>query len=404
MSQSEVYDHEALELLERSIRQLGQIYSVIEDSDGEVLAGRHRLQAGATKKTVIDTQKIAERLGISRRMAKLMIILHSNVQRRVSREETREIILEMAKELEKQGIPKEKIASELYKKYVPYSERYIRELLPDEYKQVEKRNISDIQNISKNTHAELVPHDAKVIEKIYTVDSSGEKLVFTEKREEPTPEQIDRIKDLWIKVNGWEPPKEIIDSLDRAEAESMIEYLEEELLKRATERITDEQFNRIVELREKLLGCPIDDTEKQYLKTLLYDEAEAMIRELESQLKTFRISKSEKDIQQQIHSPVSRMDLAVPMRLNELGITNFTSQEPICVYQLIPDLVFHDKKVLVFFDGPGHKHDDLEAMMREAMTRRGWRVLEIEYEKYSKQEVERIVKEILEFLGVEINA
>ena len=347
MSQS--YDTENLAILERSLKQLGQIYSVIIDSDGEVLAGRHRLKAGATKKVTIDTQKIAERLGISRKMAKLMIILHSNVQRRVSKEETRELILEMARELEAQGVPKEKIAAELYKKYVPYSERYIRELLPDEYKQVEKRNISDIQNISKTTHAELVPHSQMSNENLTDVNDD--------------------------------------------------EFSMEEV---SVEGITEEQFRAIVELREKLLGRPLDKTEKEFLKTLTKSEAEQMIRELQQQIRLFRVTRTERDIKMQMHSPISRVDVEVPMRLNQLGIHDFVTQQPITVYQLIPDIMFPDKRIMVFFDGPGHKHDDLEYMMREAMRRRGWTVLELPYKQYSKQTVEELVKEILLALGQEV--
>lgn len=342
------YDPEALELLKRSIEQLGQIYSVIVDSDGEVLAGRHRLEAGATKKVTIDTQEIAERLGVSRAMAKLMIILHSNVQRKVSKEETREIILKMAKELEAQGIPKEKIASELYKKYVPYSEQYIRQLLPDEYKMTSKAR-------PKQEFAKLVSQNDEELPLVEVSQVSNESLPSLKElnptywsreipeEERPTKDQIERIKKLYREVHNYEPEKEFFDALDKRAADEVIKSLEEEK----------------------------------------------------------RLFRTEEDIRNQIHSPVSRVDIEVPMKLSELGITGFMTQEPICVYQLIPDLMFPDKRIMVFFDGPGHKHTDLEVDMREAMRRRGWRVVELEYEKYSKETVRQLTQKILEILGIE---
>ena len=340
------YDSETIDLLKRSIEQLGQIYSVIIDTDGEVLAGRHRLKAGATKKTIVDTGKIAERLGVSRKMAKLMIILHSNVQRKVSREETRELILEMARELEAQGVPKEKIASELYKKYVPYSERYIQELLPDEYKQVKHR---PKQEFAENEEPELVRVSQVSNEILQMSNEETEEyesaywLHEVPEEERPTMEQIERIKRLYREVHSYEPEEEFFDALDRRAADEVIRQLEEEK----------------------------------------------------------RLFRTEEDIRQQIHSPVSRVDVEVPMMLSELGITGFTTQEPVCVYQLVPDLMFPDKRIMIFFDGPGHKHTDLELDMRNAMRRRGWKVIELEYERYSKETVKQLTQKILEILGID---
>jgi very-short-patch-repair endonuclease len=124
-----------------------------------------------------------------------------------------------------------------------------------------------------------------------------------------------------------------------------------------------------------------------------------IIREFEVVHRTIKPIKSERDIKQQIHSPISRVDIDVPIKLNELGIRNFVTQEPVCVYQLIPDIMFPDKKLMVFFDGPGHKSDNLEEMMREAMRKRGWTVLELSYEKYSRETVEKLVQDILDAIG-----
>ena len=130
-------DEEIVEQLRKSMDQLEQIYSVIQDEDGEVLSGAHRLRAGATKIHVMDTRRIAMRLGVSRKMVKLMIKLHSNIQRTVPREETRKILEEMAEELVRHGVKPEDVATELVK-HVPYSRQYVLELLPEKYKKKEK--------------------------------------------------------------------------------------------------------------------------------------------------------------------------------------------------------------------------------------------------------------------------
>lgn len=130
-------DQQAVGELRRSISIIGQIYSIIVDSDGEVLAGKHREGAGATKRHGIDTEDLAKKIGVSRVSAKQLIIMHSNVQRQVSKEETRAGLLKLANGFGVQGFPKEKIAAEIAK-WVPYTPQYIRELLPDEYKQESK--------------------------------------------------------------------------------------------------------------------------------------------------------------------------------------------------------------------------------------------------------------------------
>lgn len=295
-------DQEIIEELRRSLKQLGQIYPVIRDYDGEILVGKHRLKAGATDIHDIDTRVLAKKAGTTPKMMKLMIKYHSNIQRRMSREEMREMVIEMAKELERQGVPKEEIASELYKKHLPHhSPQYILSLLPDEYKRKEKA-------VSPGRP----PKESRI-----------------EMKEKP--------KDSYIKMQKSEP-----------------------FVKLSLTEQGKEKFD-IVKEKPKI---PV----------------------------------TEEEITRRIHSPVSRMDIEVPKLLNERGVRGFRIQEPICVYQLIPDLMFPSKRVMVFLDGPGHKHSELELDMREAMRRRGWRVLEIEYESFSKSEAERIVNEILEVL------
>jgi hypothetical protein len=134
---SEEIEKEIVEQLARSKNIIGELNEVVYDSDGEILSGRHRIKAGWEKEKVIDTEAMAKKFNLPRTFVKEMIKMHFNVQRRASREETQRRLLLMAEELLKMGVAKPNIASELAK-WVPYDQKYILELLPQEYKQLDK--------------------------------------------------------------------------------------------------------------------------------------------------------------------------------------------------------------------------------------------------------------------------
>lgn len=132
-------DQEIVEQLRKSSKIIKPLTPVIVNQDAKLLSGKHRRLADPKwPTTVVETKD---------RKEELLITIHSNVQRRVRREETQAHTLELARMLESQGVKKPDISSELAK-ILPFSDRYIRELLPDEYKHVEKRS----------RDAELVPH------------------------------------------------------------------------------------------------------------------------------------------------------------------------------------------------------------------------------------------------------
>ena len=130
-------DQDIVNMLSTSKQLLGEMYPIIVDYDGEVLSGAHRKQAGWQKTCQIDTRQLAEKWQVTPLMAKDMVRIHMNIQRKPTREETQIILLRMAKELEAKGTVKENVASELAK-FVTYSPSWIGELLPDEYKHKEK--------------------------------------------------------------------------------------------------------------------------------------------------------------------------------------------------------------------------------------------------------------------------
>jgi len=145
-----VFDEAIVTQLELSRATVGELNPVIKDWDGETLSGEHREEAGWQKVFKVDSRELAQEWGVTPQLAKYMIRLHANIQRRPSREETQNLLYRMAVELEKAGVPQEQVASELSKK-VPYSGRYVRELLPDNYKMPQ-------EHIQKDVKAELVPH------------------------------------------------------------------------------------------------------------------------------------------------------------------------------------------------------------------------------------------------------
>ena len=130
-------DQEVVDLLRRSKEQLGDINPVILDTDGEVLSGRHRVAAKWMNKHIVDTEKLAERKGVPRAVAKEIVRSALNVQRKPSEEETKQSLTKAAKALADSGIQPGEIVDELAEHF-PYSADYIRRLLPFEFKDPEK--------------------------------------------------------------------------------------------------------------------------------------------------------------------------------------------------------------------------------------------------------------------------
>jgi hypothetical protein len=115
--------------LAKSIKKIGQLYPSLVNQDGKVMDGNHRLDAnpGGEKKVIHTVNRYEE----------LMIRGNAHYRRRISKEETQQLILEMAREAEKLGLHKSEIAAKLVED-LPYSQSYILRLLPGDYKNVLK--------------------------------------------------------------------------------------------------------------------------------------------------------------------------------------------------------------------------------------------------------------------------
>ena len=142
---SEEYDEEVVEWLKRSREQIGELEEVLVAPDGEIIDGKHRLRAypgWKTKVVQVDSiNKIVQRI-------------HRNIHRKLSKAETKEAIVQLALALERQGTPKELLIDEL-KKYLPFSEDYIRNLLPSRFKrEYRKKEKPAVKILTEPTVAE----------------------------------------------------------------------------------------------------------------------------------------------------------------------------------------------------------------------------------------------------------
>jgi hypothetical protein len=145
-----VFDKEYVELLKKSVLQIGYLQEVLVSSKtGKVLVGRHRKFADSKwPERTVDPSPLQEALAAIFQpaeddLAEELIMLHGDVKRTVPLEETKARLVRIAKKLENRGVEKDKVCTEMCKlrdetKLVPYDETYVRRLLPAEYKMTAK--------------------------------------------------------------------------------------------------------------------------------------------------------------------------------------------------------------------------------------------------------------------------
>lgn len=123
-----VFDKEIVEMLKESSRAIGFLQPTIrEKGTNRILVGRHRKFA--------DSNWPEKEMEVRDDLHRELIILNGNIQRVVTREQTKLRFVRIVKILEAKGIAKHRICAEIAKlKGMPYSQQWIRELLPKEYK------------------------------------------------------------------------------------------------------------------------------------------------------------------------------------------------------------------------------------------------------------------------------
>lgn len=117
-------EEEYLEYLRRSREQVGELEPVIVSESGFVIDGRHRLKAYPGWHKVVVPGKDVDAL---------MKRIHRSIKSRVPTKERKMQLMEFAIYLEQEGVKQADMITELTKR-VPFSEQYIRKLLPKKYK------------------------------------------------------------------------------------------------------------------------------------------------------------------------------------------------------------------------------------------------------------------------------
>lgn len=123
-------DQETVEKLKKSKEIVGYLGDVIKDQQGNILSGRHRKLA--------DPKWPEKEVTVTDPLQRELMVLHFNVQRIVPKEETQRRLVKIAQLVESTGVPINQVCGEVCR-LVPYTEQYVRELLPEKYKMVSKR-------------------------------------------------------------------------------------------------------------------------------------------------------------------------------------------------------------------------------------------------------------------------
>jgi DNA-directed RNA polymerase subunit F len=118
-------NQEVIENLKKSREIIGEIDEVLIDQNQNIIDGAHRLKAYPGWKTKVVQADYKQRI---------LLRLHRNFRRTVSREETKKLLNELAQILKNEGTPEEQIAQKIVQ-LSPYSEPYTLSLLPKKYKQ-----------------------------------------------------------------------------------------------------------------------------------------------------------------------------------------------------------------------------------------------------------------------------
>lgn len=134
-------DPAVVDELRPSIGNVGQItdIEVCMQHPDVVLSGRHRMEAGATRKHEFDCDAVADNIGCTHEVAHIVVRSHANKQRKVGEVERKEEIQGLCELLEAQGTPVEQILSDVHQLLSEdLSKSRIIHLAPAKYKDPDK--------------------------------------------------------------------------------------------------------------------------------------------------------------------------------------------------------------------------------------------------------------------------
>ena len=158
------------ESLKKSIQIVGELYPILENQDGKILDGNHRVESNPKhhRKTVQTKNRIEE----------ILVRAHAHHRRRIPQEETKALVEELAVELVKDQIPKNLVSTRLAE-LLPYSSGYIRQLLSEEFKEPEKVEAGKVSaQITTQKNALAVEQTIKISDRVecercHVVNGSG---------------------------------------------------------------------------------------------------------------------------------------------------------------------------------------------------------------------------------------
>ena len=162
--------------LKKSKDVIGHIYPVVvKKGTLEIVDGKHRKQ--------VDPAWPEKEVEFPDKKSEILFRMHANYRRKISRKERRAEMLLLASILEEEGVPRERMVSKLAE-ITPFSERYVRMLLPSKYKVTEKRH----KTVHKRTESdeEIFPHPRTVTEDTETVAPSEASAVEAAAPKAPT--------------------------------------------------------------------------------------------------------------------------------------------------------------------------------------------------------------------------
>ena len=413
------------ESVAKSEKVIGQLYPRLVNQEGKSLDGDHRLAANPKWETkVVETKNRSE---------EILVRMHAHHRRRVPQEETKAMMLELTKELEQSGIPKQDIAAELVK-IVPYSKRWVLMLLPREFKKVKKveagivagelihKKMKELPQLSEddkkwlaatvdtdghisisdgqprigifNTNRDLVEKAARLINgTVRQMKSRSKKTLYRTGRH-----------GMWVVL----PILKQIEPYLIVKKDIATEIISLTVQKPLVECARCHLAHRdTVEYKGEML-CPPCLEKAKYKPEKARAPPPAPSPDLTGKITTtiLKPKLSWKDRKARMQAPVSKMDEAIYLRLQaneklrEEG-WKIVFQKRYCITEIISDVTLKkgDREIACFFDNEyihRNRQERDELNRQKAADRHGITVLPLPYKSFNKTEEDQILNRIVE--------
>ena len=359
--------------LKKSKEILAPLYPVLEDANGQVIDGMHRLSADQNwPRLRLENIKTRKQFLAARMVA-------NSQRRRVPREERETEVTLFAMELKDEGFKPAEMAREI-SRLTGFDEDYIRQLLPEQFKR-------DYSKPSSAGNLELT---------LSQKEQNSEPIEESEKEWTPEEAQRDQEDKFTIGHNFQRleagPAKPdlnayLTDLFARYPAISEGDEWQIDRLAKTFDLTYVDAMHQITAFR---------DARRKAQRSNLPDIITPPPRKIEATLK-----KPELDTwayrKARMSPIISEMEQRVQNALYAKGYF-LETQKQIAIRFVIPDLWFErDPPLAVFIDGVVHiGREDRDEELRELLRKRGVKVLSFAYEAPTKEAVNQVVEAILE--------